>query len=135
MVEDSFLGKVYKDGDIIFKENSIGKVMYIIMSGMVSIIKEKGGVETVLSTLKEGDFFGEMALFDNCPRSATVKAVGNVHALEIDKKSFFKKVSRDPSLAFRILEKMSQRIREADDRVLKHIAAIKNIITDPKEFY
>ena len=88
--EESSLGKDYKDGSIIFEENSIGKEMYIIMSGKVKIIKEKGTVETILATLEEGEFFGEMSLFDNNPRSATVKAIGNVKLLEINQKNFLK---------------------------------------------
>ncbi len=119
MEKENLLGKEYKDGDVIFKENSIGKEMYVILSGKVAIIKEKSGVETILATLKEGDFFGEMALFDNCPRSATTKALGNVEVLKIDQKNFLKKIVRDPSLAFRMLEQMSQRIREMDERIMK----------------
>ncbi len=103
--EDS-LGKNYKDGDNIFKENSIGREMQIILTGKVRIIKERNGVETTLATLEEGEFFGEMSLFDNNPRSATVKALGDVKLLEINQKNFLKKISRDPSLAFRMLEKM-----------------------------
>lgn len=128
------LGKDYKDGDNIFEENSIGKEMYIILAGKVEVIKEKGEVEMTLATLAEGDFFGEMSLFDNHPRSATVKALGNVKLLEIDQKNFLKKISRDPSLAFRMLEKMSQRIRKTDEKVLNCTVEIKDFIEDYKEF-
>lgn len=132
--EDGFLGKDYKDGDTIFDENSIGKEMYIILTGKVKVIKEKGNVETTLATLEEGDFFGEMSLFDNNPRSATVKASGDVKLLEINQKNFLKKISRDPSLAFRMLEKMSQRIRKSDVKILNYIVEIKDLIEDHHEF-
>ena len=128
--EESSLGKDYKDGSIIFEENSIGKEMYIIISGKVKIIKEKGTVETILATLDEGEFFGEMSLFDNNPRSATVKAIGNIKLLEINQKDFLKRISNDPSLAFRILEKMSQRIRITDEKILNHVLEMKNIAKD-----
>ncbi|MBC8555587.1 MAG: cyclic nucleotide-binding domain-containing protein [Candidatus Brocadiales bacterium] len=128
------LGKDYKDGDIIFKENSIGKEMYIILTGRVTVIKEKGDVETTLATLEEGDFFGEMSLFDNSPRSATVKALGDVKLLEINQKNFLKKISRDPSLAFRMLEKMSERIRITDEKILNCTIEIKDFIEDHQEF-
>jgi CRP-like cAMP-binding protein len=132
--EESSLGKDYKDGSIIFEENSIGKEMYIIISGKVKIIKEKGTVETILATLEEGEFFGEMSLFDNNPRSATVKAIGNVKLLEINQKNFLKKISEDPSLVFRILEKMSQRIRITDEVILNHVAEIKDLDKDSHIF-
>ncbi len=132
--EDGSLGKDYKDGDNIFEENSIGREMYVIITGKVKVIKEKGGVETTLATLEEGEFFGEMSLFDNNPRSATVKALGNVKLLEINQKNFLKKISRDPSLAFRMLEKMSQRIRKTDERILNCTVEIKSFIEDYHEF-
>lgn len=132
--EESSLGKDYKDGDIIFEENSVGREMYIILTGKAEVIKEKGDVETTLATLEEGDFFGEMSLFDNNPRSATVKALGDVKLLEINQKNFLKKISRDPSLAFRMLEKMSQRIRITDEKILNCTVEIKDFIEDHKEF-
>ncbi len=129
------LGRDYKDGDNIFEENSIGKEMYIILTGKVKVTKERGDVETTLATLEEGDFFGEMSLFDNNPRSATVMALGDVKLLEINQKNFLKKISRDPSLAFRMLEKMSQRIRKSDEKILNHIVEIKNMTDDHHEFF
>ena len=132
--EESSLGKDYKDGDIIFEENSVGREMYIILTGKAKVIKERGDVETTLATLEEGDFFGEMSLFDNNPRSATVKALGDVKLLEINQKNFLKKISRDPSLAFRMLEKMSQRIRITDEKILNCTVEIKDFIEDHKEF-
>ncbi len=132
--EESSLGKDYKDGSIIFAEDSVGKEMYIIISGKVKIIKEKDTVETILATLEEGEFFGEMSLFDNNPRSATVKAIGNVKLLEINQKNFLKKISKDPSLAFRILEKMSQRIRITDEKILNQVLEMKNIAKDSLVF-
>jgi len=132
--EEGSLGKDYNDGDNIFDENSIGREMYIVLTGKVKIIKEKEGVETTLATLEEGDFFGEMSLFDNNPRSATVKALGKVKLLEINQKNFLKKISRDPSLAFRMLEKMSQRIRNTDDKILNCTVEIKDFIEDHQEF-
>ena len=132
--EESSLGKDYKDGDIIFEENSAGREMYIILTGKAIVIKERGDVETTLATLEEGDFFGEMSLFDNSPRSATVKALGDVKLLEINQKNFLKKISRDPSLAFRMLEKMSQRIIITDEKILNCTVEIKDFIEDHKEF-
>jgi len=132
--EGASLGRDYKDGDTIFEENSIGKEMYIILTGNAKVIKKKDGVETTLATLEEGDFFGEMSLFDNNPRSATVKALGDVKLLEINQKNFLKKISRDPSLAFRMFEKMSQRIRDSDEIILNYIEEIKDSIGDNQEF-
>jgi CRP-like cAMP-binding protein len=75
-----------------------------------------------------------MSLFGKNPRSATVKAIGNVKLLEINQKNFLKKISKDPSLAFRILEKMSQRIRITDEKILNHVLETKNIAKDSLVF-
>ena len=67
-------GRTYNAGDVIFHEGDAGAEMFIIQSGKVKITKlVKGGVEKTLVILGPGDFFGEMALLDKSPRSATVE--------------------------------------------------------------
>jgi hypothetical protein len=109
------LGKVYRRGDVIVRQGDVGECMYIIQSGHVEVVKEGGGTETRLAELGEGEFFGEMALVEQDVRSATVRALDEVRAITVDKKIFFRKVHEDPSLAFRIMQKMSHRIRELND--------------------
>ncbi len=113
------LGKVYRNGEIICNEGDEGRDMYVIQSGKVSVIKRTPQGEVFLRTLKGGDIFGEMALFDHLPRSATVRADGEARILRIDKNGFFSKASRDPTLAFKILEGMSRRIRDLTNELAK----------------
>ena len=108
------LGKVYKDGDIIVHQGESGDCMYEILEGTVEVLREKNGQETCLAVLSKGDFFGEMAIFEKEVRSASVRAMGEVRAMTIDRKTLLRRISEDPSLAFRILEKMANRIRELD---------------------
>lgn len=107
--------KSCKDGEVIFRENDIGNEMYIIRSGKVRILRERDGKEIVLATLKEGDFFGEMAIFSGLPRSASAQSVGETQ-LEMLSKDSFKKCIKEPVI-WRILEKMSQRLRETDEKL------------------
>ncbi len=93
--------------------------MFVIQSGKVEVIKENGGQEVLLAELGEGDFFGAMALFEQDVRSATVRPLGEVRVLTVDKKVFLRKTHEDPSLAFRILQKMSGRIRELNDELAR----------------
>jgi CRP/FNR family transcriptional regulator len=88
--------------------------MFVVQAGEVEVIREQAGREVRLAILKEGDFFGEMALFDREVRSATVRARGEARILTIDKKTFLSRVQEDPSLAFNILRTMSARIRNLD---------------------
>ena len=118
-MEKSSLGKVYHDGEVIVRQGEAGDCMYVIQEGQVEVLQEKEGKEVRLAVLGEGDMFGEMALFERENRSATVRALGSVRALTVDKKLFLRKVHEDPSVVFRILQKMSYRIRELDAEVLR----------------
>ena len=113
------LGKVYRDGEEIVRQGEVGDCMYVIQTGQAEAIQGKEGKEVLLAVLGEGDVFGEMALFERMPRSATVRALGDVRVLTIDKKTFLRRVHEDPSLAFRILQKMSYRIRELDTELVR----------------
>jgi CRP/FNR family cyclic AMP-dependent transcriptional regulator len=108
------LGKVYGDGDIIVRQGESGDCMYEILEGTVEVLREKNGREVCLAVLSKGDFFGEMAIFEREARSASVRAMGEVRAITIDKRTLLRRISEDPSLAFRIVEKMANRIRELD---------------------
>src|SRR4051794_34301126 len=59
----------YKDGDVIVREGELGVAFYVVAQGQVEVFKPNGDSEQTLSTLGEGSFFGEMALFDNHVRS------------------------------------------------------------------
>ncbi len=106
------LGRLYTDGETIIKQGSEGDCLYVIQEGRVAVYDESGGSETKVAELGEKEFFGEMGLFEKDVRSATVRALGEAKVLTIDKKNFYKTIQKDPSLAFRLLESMSQRLRQ-----------------------
>jgi CRP-like cAMP-binding protein len=108
------LGKTYTDGQIIVEQGSVGDCMYVIQEGEVEVLVEKQGRQVTLATLGEKELFGEMAIFEKELRSATVRAIGDVRVITVDKKSFLRRIHEDPSLALRIVETMSRRIRELD---------------------
>lgn len=118
-IEKGALGKVYQDGEIITRQGDVGRVMYVIQKGKVDILVERDGHETLLRVAEEGEFLGEMAIFDHEVRSATLRAQGEVKVLTIDKKNFLKRIHVDPSLAFKIVQTMSQRVRELGDEVAR----------------
>jgi len=113
------LGKEYGEGDVIVRQGEVGDCMYEILDGQVAVIQETGGKEVRLAALGRGDFFGEMALFDHEVRSATIRALGPVRALTVDKRTLLRRITEDPSLAFRILEKMSHRIRDLNKKMAR----------------
>jgi CRP/FNR family transcriptional regulator, cyclic AMP receptor protein len=113
------LGKLCKDGEQIVRQGDTGDCMYVVLQGEVEVLLEEAGGEQVLSTLKAGDIFGEMALFSREPRSATVRAKGEARVLTVDRQGFMKRIHKDPSLAFAILDKMSERIRRLDTEIVR----------------
>lgn len=117
-MNESELGRIYSDGEIIFREGDVGDAMYVIQSGKINITKKAASGEFVIATLQSGEIFGDMALFDKLPRSATARASGNAKILTIDKKKLFSTISRDPTLVFKLLESMSQRIRKLDQELM-----------------
>ena len=106
------LGRLYEHGDYIVRQGETGYCMYVIQEGSVEIILEEEGEEILLARRKTGDFFGEMALFDRDVRSASVRALGPARILTVDKQNLLPRIHQDPSMAFRMLEIMSNRIRE-----------------------
>jgi len=116
------LGKLYRNGEIIVQAGEIGNCMYVIQRGQAEVLLQAEDGEVCVAVLGDGDVFGEMALFDQEVRSATVRARGEVWALTLEKKTFLRRIHEDPSLVFNILEKMSCRIRELNDLLKKALA-------------
>jgi len=111
------LGKLYQDGDVVVKQGEEGATLYVIQSGKVVVVHDRAGKEVHLAELLEGDFFGEMAVFEKDVRSSTVRSKGQSRILTIDKKTLMNRIQNDPSLTFRILQRLSSRIREIDKKI------------------
>ncbi len=104
------LGRSFNDGDMIMVENEPGMELYIIQSGKVKITKVVEGNEVLLAVLQPGDIFGEMAILENKPRSATAVAYGSVATLAINKANFETMVKQQPQLAVKLITILSERI-------------------------
>ena len=111
------LGREYDDQEVICLQGEPGDRMFMLQTGSAVVIREDEGTDTVIDTLEKGDVFGEMAIFDKQPRSATVRAQGKARVLTLDKRTFLKRVHEDPSLAFQVLKKMSLRIRSLHQQI------------------
>jgi CRP-like cAMP-binding protein len=119
MARRGALGKVYQDGETVIRQGESGDCMYVIQEGQVEVLSEQDGQETRLAIRGEGEFIGEMAIFEHEVRMATVRALGPARILTIDKKTFLRRIHQDPSLAYRIVETMSSRIRELSEEVIQ----------------
>ena len=86
----------------------------------MEVFDENGEKEIKIAELGASEFFGEMGLFEKDVRSCTVRAKGNAKILTIDKKNFYKTIQKDPTLAYRLLQKMSSRLRELNKKVIQN---------------
>lgn len=119
------LGQQFADGEMIIKQGTLGDCLYVIQQGKVAVIKEDGQQDVKLTELGQGEFFGEMGLFEKDVRSCSVKALGGAIVMTIDRENFMQTIQKDPSLAFRLLEMMSHRIRQTNQK-LSEIQALIN---------
>jgi CRP-like cAMP-binding protein len=120
MAEDqlfSKFGREFPKGTVLFREADSGKEMYVIQSGQVAISKKVRDVEKVLATLGPGEFFGEMAIISNKPRTATASVAEPARLLVIDPKTFEAMVRGNAEIAIRMIKKLADRLQEADAQI------------------
>jgi CRP-like cAMP-binding protein len=112
--------KTYHKDEIIFQEGSIGYEMYVIVSGKIRITAHSNyKKDRLIRVLEPGEFFGEMALVDSSPRSATaVSDEENTELIEIDQEKFMYLVSQQPAFALVIMEALCRRIRSLTNRIV-----------------
>lgn len=126
------LGRTYQDGDVLCRQGEPGDCLFVIQEGEFEVVREDGGREAVIRIARKDELLGEMAIFDRAPRSATVRARGPGRALTLDKRNFLKRINEDPSLAFRLVQTMSQRLREVTNRAVeleRELAALRETRT------
>jgi F420-non-reducing hydrogenase small subunit len=112
---EELFGITYEKGEIIFREGSLGDTMYIIQSGAVEISQLKNGRKTVLALLEREDFFGEMALIDNHPRSATASAISRSRLLPLTRATLLERIRHDPGVVIHLLKTLCQRIKNTNE--------------------
>ena len=101
-------------GDYVFREGELGTEMFILQEGQVEILKTLDGVDEQLAVLEKGDFFGEMSLLEDLPRTATARAVTPCKLIRIDGATFDQMLRNKPEIAVRIMRKLSRWLRQTD---------------------
>jgi len=101
----------------IVEEGAPGDYMYIICEGRVKVTKLSGdGREKILELLESGDFFGEMSLLDDAPRSASVKALSEVRILALSRNDFLSLLKNSSDLALAVVQELTRRLRQIDEQ-------------------
>lgn len=107
----------YNRGDIVVQELQPGGSFFVILRGIVTISKHTGLRDTILAILGQGEFFGEMNLFSDVARSATVRARSAVDVLYIHNAAMMEAIVESPSVARVIMQCLTDRVRAANDRI------------------
>jgi len=108
--------KTFSAGQIIFCEYEPGDTFYLIQSGRVKIVKIFGNIEKTIDILQPGEFFGEMALLENAPRSASIVAVDDCKLLEFNRDNFEVLMTGNPQMALNLLSLFAKRIYDQKRR-------------------
>ena len=106
-------------GDILFYEGDGGDSAYVVESGVIAIRHFKDEEYITLAELKEGALFGEIALIDKRPRSATAMATSDTVVREINKENFLEYLKSSPDVGFEIMQRLAGYARNASDVLLK----------------
>src|SRR5438477_6387121 len=110
-------GREFPRGTILFKEGDPGKEMYVVQAGKVNITKRVRETEKILATLGPGEFFGEMSILNNKPRSAGAIIAEDAKLLVIDPRTFEAMIRGNVEIAVRLIKKLSDRLQEADEQI------------------
>ncbi|HIE27493.1 TPA: cyclic nucleotide-binding domain-containing protein [Candidatus Poribacteria bacterium] len=122
----------YKEGEEIVQKGQPSAGMYVIMRGEVKVTRRSDeGIEIRLATMSEGDFFGDVGLLDNAPRTATITAITPSQVIGLFRPELLQLIERDPKLASKILFKLAQivavRLRVTNEKLERLAEEVKHL--------
>jgi CRP/FNR family cyclic AMP-dependent transcriptional regulator len=124
--------KNVKAGDAVFSQGDAGSSMYLVRSGAVQVfLPSRDAPPVVLKDVRTGEYFGELALFDSKPRSASVRALVDTVLLELTREELAEHLGRSPRAAMTILSEMAERLRETNAMLSQRAA--KDVVREFEE--
>lgn len=122
------LVKTFSSGEVIIKEGDMGRSIFRLIEGTVDVFTEYGTKDQFrLAVLNAGDYFGEMAMFEEYPRSATVEARGNVRVLEIPENELNSFMSENPDVIFELMTHLGNKVRAMTNDYNESLALLKEL--------
>lgn len=126
----AYTSEEYKPRQNVFKQGESGNFMCLVQKGEFEVIQELGGYEKQVAVLQRGDFFGEMAILDDEPRTHSVRAVAEAKLIKIERDDFPGLLIKNPEIAVRMIRKLGNRLSEAQDMLLRAWAGAESINSD-----
>src|SRR5262245_13144565 len=108
----------FAEGQVLFREGDPADCVFRLLSGAVDVLRELEGDPILLGTVGPGQFIGEMGVVENRPRSATVRAASEVEVEILTPTEFLDQIASSPRAARELIQRLSQRLREAGDRIV-----------------
>lgn len=110
-------GRSVPAGQVLFREGEPGKEMYVIQSGKVRLSRNIRGQEKILAEISAGDFFGEMSIINDKPRTATAVVVEDAVFLVLDPRTFEAMIKANTEIAVRMIKKLARRLDDANAQI------------------
>jgi len=124
---------VLKKGDFVFEEGDEAIFAYVLTEGVIEIVQTTKGEQRVLGKVEKGTVFGEMAIIDGFPRSASARAAADCKVQEVGHKEFINYISKKPEAAFSIMTRLSGFVRSADIQASKSLLFASKTETNDEE--
>ena len=124
---------VLKKGDFVFEEGDEAIFAYVLTEGVIEIVQTTKGEQHVLGKVEKGTVFGEMAIIDGFPRSASARAAADCKVQEVGHKEFLNYISKKPDAAFSIMTRLSGFVRSADKQTSKSLLFASKTETNEEE--
>src|SRR5256885_946990 len=117
-ISEACIVRQFTRNETIVRQGEMGLGLYIIARGRVKVDREQGGTRTLIAELGPEQFFGDMALLDNKPRSATVTGLEDAECLLLTRDSFVKLMNKYPEIPIRMAKVLAERLREANKKIV-----------------
>jgi CRP/FNR family cyclic AMP-dependent transcriptional regulator len=130
-LREAAVRQAYSGGAAIFRQGDIPKYLYIVERGIVDIVLPTMSDDITLASFEAGSFFGELAVFDHQPRTATARAAGDTDLICIPHEVIAELIEHHPAAAKQFMSVIIERLRSADEMLSRHIRNI-NQVADEK---
>lgn len=121
----------YEEGDAVFRQGDEGSSLFIVEDGAIEIAYGEGKTRVILATLFNGQYFGELSLFDGSPRSATALALKHSELIRLDRSDLVDFVNKNPGAALRIIAEMGERLRQTNELMSRRVS--RDVLEEAEE--
>ena len=120
----------YRARDVVFRQGDRGTFMCLVQAGEFEVVQELGTYEKQVAVLSRGDFFGEMAILEEEPRTHSVRAKSDGKVIQIERQDFPSLLVKKPDIALRMIRKLGNRLADTEDMLLRAFAGAASLKAD-----